>query len=106
MGARAFSHSGFFCGRRGARSIWTSSTELAIKVIRCESLLYDASAVSGWYGTEVTFNHARLVLNSGFCGRKLTQIDSMALRVPCASGAVGSPGRIGPACRGALLSFR
>src|SRR5512140_1117104 len=31
MGARALSHSGFFCGRRGARSIWTSSTELAIR---------------------------------------------------------------------------
>src|SRR6476619_4230442 len=46
MGARAFSHSGFFCGRRGARSIWTSSTELAIRVIRCESLLYDARAAN------------------------------------------------------------
>src|SRR5690348_13057789 len=30
MGARAFSHSGLGCGLRGERSIWTSSTGLAI----------------------------------------------------------------------------
>src|SRR6185312_11930998 len=53
MGARALSHSGFFCGRRGARSIWTSSTELAIQVIRCEPLLYDSARHQCDSGTQV-----------------------------------------------------
>src|SRR5579864_2410873 len=68
MGARAFSHSGFRCGRRGARSIWTSSTELAIRILDVNLYCTMRGRPFAGEGTEVTFQPGELALNFSFRG--------------------------------------
>src|SRR6476661_3915454 len=106
MGARAFSHSGFFCGRRGARSIWTSSTELAIRVLDVNLYCTMRGPLQAGWRTDVTLNPLKLSLKSRFCGRKLTHNHPMALVSPRSAGALGAAGRCRSAHLHAPVSFR
>src|SRR5690348_14651363 len=74
MGARAFSHSGFRCGRRGARSIWTSSTELAIKYLDVNLYCTMLGRPFAGVGTEVTFQPPEIGPNFRPMGENLRKL--------------------------------